>query len=323
MNNIQQKTVLITGASGFIGRALCNKMLQDGWKVRAIVRHGSKNASFAPQIEIERIHSIENLQPVEISFSGVDVVVHLAARVHVPKTGSGHDEALFYKINTEGTERLARLAAKNGVKRFIYLSTIKVNGEGLLRPYTEEDIPAPSDIYGSSKLNAEKSLMQIASETGLEAVILRPPLVYGPGVQANFAKLIKIIKLGLPLPFKKINNLRSFIYIGNLVDIISICSTHPMASGRTFLVSDGNDVSLPGLITMIGDKMNKKSILFTLNISILNNIFRILGRYEDLQKLTGNLRVDSSKIRDLLGWIPPYSLEDGIRETVINGKANF
>jgi len=208
------------------------------------------------------------------------------------------------------------MAAKAGVKRFIFISSVKVNGEGSQVSYTENDTPAPQDAYGVSKREAEDLLVRIAVETGLQVVILRCPLVYGPGVKANFKNLIKLANSGLPLPFKGINNRRSFLYIGNLVDAINTCITHPLAVGETFLVSDGQDVSTPDLIKMIVSAMNKKAVLFSLHPNILKVLCKIAGKSEELEKLTGSLLVDSSKIRNLLGWRPPFTLEEGIRETV-------
>ncbi|MBU1366771.1 MAG: NAD-dependent epimerase/dehydratase family protein, partial [Candidatus Omnitrophica bacterium] len=179
-----------------------------------------------------------------------------------------------------------------------------------------KDIPAPQDAYGISKREAEDSLACIAAETGLQTVILRLPLVYGAGVKANFKNLIKIAGAGLPLPFKGINNRRSFLYIGNLVDAIFTCIAHPQAAGETFLVSDGQDVSTPDLIKMIASAMNKKAVLFSLPHGILKALCKIAGKGEEVEKLTGSLLVDSSKIRNLLGWNPPFTMEEGVKETV-------
>ncbi|MFH1655197.1 MAG: NAD-dependent epimerase/dehydratase family protein, partial [Candidatus Omnitrophota bacterium] len=219
-----------------------------------------------------------------------------------------------------GTQRLAQMAVKAGVKRFIFISSVKVNGEGKTEPYRENDAADPQDAYGISKREAEDLLTDIAKKTGLEVVILRLPLVYGPGVKANFKNLIKISASGFPLPFKGIRNLRSFLYLGNLVDAVMICIQHPKAVGETFLVSDGQDVSTTDLIKMIASAMNKKAILFSLHPGVLKAVCRIAGKAQVLEKLTGSLLVDSSKIRNLLGWNPPFTLEQGIGETVKHYK---
>ena len=272
---------------------------------------------------------INELTDWQQALAGVDTVVHLAGRAHVMDsrwslpcawipafagmtrvagmTRGGNDELLtFRKVNVYGTERLARMAVKAGVKRFIFISSVKAEG---------------NDAYGVSKREAEDSLACIAKETGLEIVILRLPLVYGPGVKANFRNLIKLASSGLPLPFKGINNRRSFIYLGNLVDAILTCISHPLAAGETFMVSDGQDVSTPDLIKMIAGAMNKKAVLFSLHPVILKALCRIVGKSAELEKLTGSLLVDSSKIRDLLGWKAPWTLEEGIRETVNKGAS--
>ena len=246
----------------------------------------------------------------------VDFVVHLAGRAHVMNEQESDPASVYYRVNVSGTKRLAEQAAEAGVKRFIFISSVKVNGEGSHLPYTEKDVPKPQDAYGISKREAEQILASVAAETGLQVVILRLPLVYGAGVKANFKNLIKIAGAGLPLPFKGINNRRSFLYIGNLVDAIFTCIVHPQAAGETFLVSDGQDVSTPDLIKMIASAMNKKAVLFSLHPGILKALCKIVGKNEELEKLTGSLLVDSSKIRNLLGWKPPFTLGEGTRGMV-------
>jgi nucleoside-diphosphate-sugar epimerase len=307
-------TVLVTGASGFVGRNLCAFLKGKGFFVRGAVRN---NVCDVPGVD-------EYIQAGDINEStdwcralaGVDTVVHLAARVHIMNDPAVDPVEEFRRVNVFGTERLARMAVEAGVKRFIFISSVKVNGEGALRPYTEKDVPAPQDAYGISKREAEDSLARIAVETGLQVVILRLPLVYGPGVKANFRNLIKIAGSGLPLPFKGINNRRSFLYLGNLTDAVSLCITHPSAVGETFMVSDGQDVSTPALIKMIVCAMGKKAILFSFPPELLKLLFKVMHKGGDLEKLAGSLLIDSSKIRNSLGWKPPFTLEEGIRETV-------
>ncbi|MBU2495192.1 MAG: SDR family oxidoreductase [Candidatus Omnitrophica bacterium] len=309
-------TVFITGATGFIGRAICAKMLENGWEVKGTFRKESAISVLPAGVEGVHLDSIESCNFCDQDFTGIDTVIHLAAHVHIMNDPVVDSVEVFRKVNVLGTERLARMAAKAGVKRFIFISSVKVNGEGVLRPYTEKDIPEPQDAYGTSKREAEDSLACISAETGLQTVVLRLPLVYGPGVKANFKNLIKITGAGLPLPFKNISNRRSFIYLGNLMDVIITCVTHPLAVGETFLVSDGQDVSTPELIKIIACAMKKKVVLFFLHPIILKALCKIAGKTEEMEKLTGTLLVDSSKIRNLLGWKPPFTLEEGIRETV-------
>ena len=314
-------TVFITGATGFIGHTLCTKMLENGWKVRGTFRKESNINTLPAGVEGVRIDAIENYNFRDSDFAGVDTVIHLAARVHIINDSAVDSLDAFRKVNVLGTERLARTVAKAGVKKFIFISSVKVNGEGASRPYTENDIPEPQDAYGISKREAEDSLACIAAETGLQTVILRLPLVYGPGVKANFKNLIKISGSRLPLPFKGINNQRSFIYLGNLVDAIITCITHQLATGETFMVSDSQDISTPDLIKIIACAMNKKPVLFSLHPDILKALCKIIGKGEEAEKLTGTLLVDSSKIRNLLGWKPPFTLEGGIKETVKHYKS--
>ena len=308
--------ILVTGANGFIGSNLCVFLKEKGYSVRATVRNNVCDISGVDEyIQVGDINESTNWQQALV---GVDTVVHLAARVHIMNDSGANSLDAFRKVNVLGTERLARMAVKAGVKRFIFISSVKVNGEGASRPYTENDLPKPQDAYSISKMEAEQALIRIAVETGLQTVILRLPLVYGPGVKANFKNLIKITVF--PLPFKGINNQRSFIYLGNLVDAISTCIIHPKAIGETFMVSDGQDISTPDLIKMIAFVMNKKPILFSLHPSILNALCKITGKAKEMEKLTGNLFIDSSKIRNLLGWKPPFTLEEGIKETVKDYK---
>lgn len=308
------KIVLVTGTNGFIGRYLCASLKEKGFIVRAAIRGNVRDVSGVDEyIQVGDINeSTDWLRAIQ----GVDFVVHLAGRAHVMDEQESDSASVYHRINVLGTKRLAEQAAQSGVKRFIFISSVKVNGEGSQVSYTERDVPVPQDAYGISKREAEDSLACVALETGLQMVILRLPLVYGPGVKANFKNLIKIAGSGLPLPFKGINNRRNFIYLGNLVDAIIACITHPLAAGETFLVSDGQDVSTPDLIKMIACTMNKKAVLFFLHPSILKALCKIVGKDKELEKLTGTLLVDSSKIRNLLGWKPPFAFEQGIQETV-------
>ena len=314
MTAITKQQILVTGANGFIGRNLCATLKEKGYFVRGTVRNNARDVSGVD--EYIQVGDIDELTDWQQALSGVDTVVHLAALVHVMKDRAVDSVETFRKVNVLGTKRLARMAAKAGAKRFVFISSVKVNGEGSLRPYTENDIPEPQDAYGISKMEAEQVLASVAADTGLKTVILRLPLVYGAGVKANFKNLIKLAGSGLPLPFKSINNSRSFLYIGNLVDAIFNCIEHALAAGETFLVSDGQDLSTPDLIKMIAFSMRKKAYLFSLHPYILKVICKIVRKAEEMEKLTGSLLVDSSKIRNLLGWKPPFTIEEGIKETV-------
>jgi len=313
---IKGQVILITGANGFIGRHLCAFLKERACFVRGAVRNKTSDALVADEyIQVGEIDGSTDWQQALI---GVDVVIHLAARVHVLKDEAVDPLLAFRQVNVLGTERLARMAAKAGVKKFIFLSSVKVNGEGSGKAYTEIDAPQPEDAYGISKKEAEDSLLRIAADTGLKTVILRPSLVYGPGVKANFKNLIKLVSLGVPLPFKSICNQRSFIYIGNLVDAILLCITHPEALGEVFLVSDGDDVSTPDLMKILASAMRKKVVLIAVPISFLKFLSSLVGQGDAIEKLIGSLCIDSSKIRIKLGWTPPYAIKEGISKTINN-----
>jgi nucleoside-diphosphate-sugar epimerase len=262
---------------------------------------------------------VGNIGP-ETNWSGaldqVDCVVHLAARVHVMKDTAADPLAEFRRTNTAGTEHLARCAAAAGVKRLVFVSTIKVNGEETRdRPFTESDPARPGDPYGISKWEAEQALARVATDTGLEYVILRPPLVYGPEVKGNFLKLLSAIERGVPLPLAAIANRRSLLYLGNLVDTLILAATHSAAAGRTFLVSDGQDVSSPELVLRLAKEMDAPGRLLHCPRSLLRLGGRMLGRADAVSRLVESLQVDSSAIQRELGWEPPFSVEDGLRAT--------
>jgi len=308
------KKVLVTGPNGFIGRDLCAFLEEKGYFVRGAV-HGNV-CDVSGVAEYVKVGDINGSTDWQRALAGVDTVIHLAARMHNINDPKADSIEAFREVNVLGTERLARMAAEAGVRRFIFISSIKVNGEGALRAYTEKDTPEPRDAYGISKREAEDLLTRIAGETGLQTVILRFPIVYRPGVKANFKNLIKIVSSGLPLPFKGIKNRRSLLYHGNLLDAVVTCIVHPQAAGEIFLVSDGQDVSTPGLIKMVASEMNKRIALFYLHPSMLKILCKIIGKTEELEKITGHLFVDSSKIRNLLGWKAPFTPEEGIRHTI-------
>ncbi|MDD4929271.1 MAG: SDR family oxidoreductase [Gallionella sp.] len=305
---------LVTGANGFVGRALCVELHERGFAVRAAVR--SANAGL-DDCEREIVGAIDGKTDWSAALSCVDTVIHLAARVHVMHDDSADPLAEFCKVNVAGTERLARSAAAVGVKRFVYVSSIKVNGEATdgVRRFSETDIPDPQDPYGVSKWEAEQALHRVAKETGLEVVMVRPPLVYGAGVKGNFAQMLKVLAKGIPLPLASVENLRSLIYVGNLADALILCATHPAAAGQTYLVSDGEDVSTPDLLRQLGGAMGHPARLLPFPQALLKLAGRMTGRADQVERLSGSLQVDSSKIRRELNWTPPYTLAQGLTAT--------
>jgi UDP-glucose 4-epimerase len=252
--------------------------------------------------------------------SGCDAVVHLAARVHMMRDDVLDPLALYREINTEATLNLARQVAEVGVKRFVFLSSIKVNGEGGDAAYRENDAPAPADAYAISKWEAEQGLRQIARDTGLEIVILRPPLVYGPGVKANFLRLMQWVRKGWPLPLGAIRNRRSLLYLGNLVDAIRLCVEHPDAAGQTFLLDDGEAVSTPDLIRAVAHAIGQTARLLAVPVRVIEFVGVLFGKRAAVARLTGSLWVDSSLIRSRLNWTPPYSMEAGLAATVASSQ---
>jgi nucleoside-diphosphate-sugar epimerase len=315
-NSKYNELYLITGANGFIGRALCARMKANGWNIRGSVRSAKNSDDLLAVVDIVQIESIGADTDWSDALAGVDTVVHLAARVHMMREALGDSLTEYRKVNTEGTLQLARMAADAGVKCFVFLSTVKVNGEitGEVS-FSESDTPKPEGYYAVSKWEAELALHRIAQETGLEIVILRLPLVYGPGVKANFLRLLDMVNKNIPLPLSMVNNKRSMIYIGNLVDAIIKCIEHPDAANQTFLVSDGQDVSTPDLIRMIAGAMGKKVRLFPCPVPLLKIIGKVAGKSDEMERLTGSLQIDTAKIRRELSWTPPFTMEQGIRMT--------
>lgn len=258
----------------------------------------------------------------EGALGGVDTVMHLAGLAHVPSKLQRDNRNSYREVNALGAARVARQAAANGVRRFVYLSTAKVCGDSTQnRPFDETDISYSQDPYTASKREAEKLLRNVAMETGLEIVILRPPLVYGPGVKANFLRLMEWVWRGVPLPLGKVNNRRSLIYVGNLVDAIIACIEHPAAVGKTFLVSDNDDVSTSELVRRMARALGRPARLFRFPPELLRAGARLTGKQEEADRLLGSLVVDSSKIRHELGWKPPYTMEQGLAKTVAWFKA--
>ena len=247
---------------------------------------------------------------------GQEAVIHLAARVHVMQETDPDPDVAYYRVNVSGTLRLAEAAAAAGVKRFVFLSTVKVNGEATgERPFTENDAPAPQDSYGHSKWEAEQGLRQLSDRTGLEVVILRPPLVYGPEVKGNFFSLLRLCASGVPLPFGLVRNFRSLIYVENFVDAICQVLERPEAVGRTFMVRDGQDLSTPELCLQLCTGLERSCRLLPVPVSLLRGLVAMTGRGAMVDRLVGDLKVDDSCIRRELGWIPPVDASTGLRNT--------
>ena len=308
--------LLITGCSGFIGKSLAKKSIEAGWAVRGTVRSASRVPDLPAGVEPVVISDIGPGTDWSLALDGVTVVVHLAARVHQPHNSSRGAHGEYLRINTAGTAKLARCAADAGVRRLLLLSTIKVNGEGGARPYTEKDPEDPRGPYAVSKAEAELVLREISGRTGLESVILRPPLVYGPGVGANFLQLIRLVEGRIPLPLGSLVNQRSMLFIGNLIDAILICLKNPNAGGKTYLVADDEFVSTPHLIREIAVLLGMKPRLFSCPPAVLIMAARIAGRREEVYRLMGSLWADTSKIRQELGWKPEYSFREGLKTTI-------
>ena len=302
--------VLATGAAGFVGRLLGKELESHGHAVVPAVRCPS---GLSKEVVIG---DLRNTPALGAALAGCDAVIHLAARVHVMHDTVADPLTLYRATNTDATLNLARQTAQMGVRRFVYISSIKVNGEGRDAAYRETDAPAPEDAYAISKWEAEQGLQQIARETGLEVVILRPPLVYGPGVKANFLRLLRTVERGWPLPLGAIRNRRSLLYLGNFVDAIRLCVEHPAAAGQTFLLDDGEAVSTPDLVRAVAHAMKRPARLLWVPVSMLEFMGTLLGKRTAVSRLTGSLWVDSSLIRSRLGWTPPYSMEAGLAATI-------
>jgi len=313
MNNISAPKVLVTGANGFIGHALCARLLSEGFYVRGAVRR--RSIAYEPQgIDISIINSIGRDTDWTNALRGIDIVIHLAARAHVMRESVYDPLLAFMEVNVMGTERLAQMSVSAGVRRIIYISSIGVNGESTeQRAFTEDDISFPCSPYAISKREAEEIIRAFSGV--MEVVIVRPPLVYGPHAPGNFGRLVQLINSGFPLPFESINNRKSFIYLENIIDALVKCAQKVEAIGKTYLVSDGQDVSTPDLIRMIAGAMGKKAKLFPCPLSLLKMIGKVTGKSSEVERLVNSLQIDSTKIRRELSWTPPFTMEQGLRMT--------
>jgi nucleoside-diphosphate-sugar epimerase len=308
MNNI-----LLTGATGFVGNAVMKRLVIDGYEVTAAVRN--QQSSVHGKVQMIVVPGLDASTEWSAALAGLHVAIHVAARVHVMSEQSADPLAEFRKVNVEGTLNLARQAAAAGIKRFVFISSIKVNGEGTKpsQPYTAFDLPAPQDPYGISKMEAEHGLRQLAEDTGMEVVIIRPVLVYGPGVKANFRSMMSWLNKGVPLPLGTILNKRSLVSLDNLVDLVVTCIKHPAAANQTFLVSDGEDLSTTEMLRHMGKALGKPVRLLPVPAGLLEGGAALLGKRAVAQRLCGSLQVDISHTRETLNWTPPVSVDEGFR----------
>ena len=308
---------LVTGANGFVGHAVW-QWLNSMSDVQAVGCVRRADAFTDTGAAVVTVGDLSAQTDWSVALAAVDVVVHAAARVHVMQDTETDPLSAFRAVNVEGTLNLARQAAAAGVKRFVFISSVKVNGEStrIGRPFTEADTSNPQDAYGLSKHEAEQGLRQLAVDTGMEAVIIRPPLVYGPGVKANFAALMRAVQRGWPLPLGAVHNQRSLVALSNLVDFIVTCISHPQAANQTFLVSDGQDLSTTELVRGMARAAGVPARLLPVPVWALQAGATLLGKGDAVQRLCGNLQVDISKARQLLGWVPPISSDEGLRRAV-------
>jgi UDP-glucose 4-epimerase len=314
-------TILVTGATGFVGQIVVDTLQKKNIAVKAVVRN---NRCHFKNSEI--ITSINNTTDFKHALNDCSTAIHCAGRVHVMDDSSSNPLEEFREVNTYGTLNLAQQAADAGVKRFIFISSIKVNGESteLGFPFKPDEDFIPTDPYGLSKYEAEVGLRKIANETGMEIVIIRPPLVYGPGVKANFASLLNLASKGLPLPFACFDkNRRSMVSVDNLVDLIVTCIDHPKAANQVFLVSDDEDLSTAQLISRLSRACNKSGFLLPIPVFLFKVVARVFGKKDVIERLSGSLCVDISKTKDVLSWSPPQSVDDGFKltaEAFLKGK---
>ncbi len=311
------KNLLITGGSGFVAQALFPKLISENWKIRTTLRHEKQQDRLLKEVSSFVTGNLEGCADWKPLVDGVDVIVHLAARVHQMREQEENIEAAYQQMNVEVTRDLAEAAVKAKVKRFVFISSIKAMGEETEAHLTwNESSPCkPQDAYGRSKYDAERALIDIAQKTGLEVVILRLPLVYGPWLKANMSRLFRIVNYGLPLPFGMVQNARSLLFVGNLVDAIRLTLDHPKAAGQTFLLSDRESVSTPELIRRIAHALGRPARLLPLPPTVLQWVGKITGKSSIMNRLLNSLVIDNSLIQRELNWSPPFSMAQGLQET--------
>jgi nucleoside-diphosphate-sugar epimerase len=310
--------VLVTGANGFIGTTLCRRLFENGHFVRSAVYPDGSYKDLEVISEVKAMSGLDSDTGWGYLFSQMDVIVHLAARVHVLRDSVKNPIEEYRKINTRGTERLARVASESGVKKFIFVSTAKVYGEATEdgRPFSEMDVPQPGDPYAISKLDAEKALRNIAETLGLDVTILQLPLVYGAGVKANFLRLMELIDKGIPLPLASVQNKRSLVYVENMASVVLACLENSDDSKGTFLVADEEALSTPELIRLIARKLDKPARLLPVPSLVLKWTGRLLHKTAEVERLTGSLCLNIGKVKNVLNWKPPFSVDAGIEKTV-------
>ena len=307
--------ILVTGATGFIGTQLSETLANSGHEVRCTARSLAPNRSTTLEMVTCDLESADNLDHLTM---GCDAIVHLAGRAHVMSDDPATSESLYLSANVDVTRKLAQSAARTGVKRMILMSSVKVNGESTTidSPFTSQDTPNPQDPYGRSKTQAEQTLWDVASTSGLEGVVIRPPLVYGPGVRANFASLIGIVNRGIPLPLGSIQNKRSFVSVDNLIDCIATALQSSNEEGQTFLVSDGHDLSTPELIRSIASALHKSPMLIPFPTALLKLVATSVAKRGAYERLCGSLTVDIALTKQKLSWTPPFTVQDSMQRTV-------
>jgi len=316
--------VLVTGATGFIGGSLVSSLsTRPGTRVKAVARRQTTNLpTGTPTVQVDDLGADTNWT---VALNNIQVVVHAAARTHFSNDTASDPVSELRKVNVEGTLTLARQAAALGVSRFVFVSSIKVNGASSMpgKPFTADDQPDPKDPYGRSKSEAEVGLHQLAREAEMEVVIIRPPLVYGPCVRAHFLSMMRWINSGVPLPLGALHNKRSLVALDNLIDLIVTCIDHPAAANQTFLAGDGADLSTTELLQRIGRTLDKPARLIPVPVSLLTFVASLLGKRDMAQRLCGSLQVDISKARTLLGWEPTTSIDECLRRTVEDFKSHL
>lgn len=319
MKQSLDKSILLTGATGFLGQQLLKKLAEHQNLALRIAVRTSESQLFAPGISVFRALDLSTQTNWTDAVEGCDVVIHAAARAHIMNEKAKNPLQEFRKINTEGTMNLAAQAAASGVKRFIFISSIKVNGEStsLNKPFVAEDLPNPQDPYAISKYEAEQGLQDLAAKTGMEVVIIRPPLIYGPGVKGNFQRMLFWLQKGLPLPLGAVKNNRSFVSIDNLNSLIMTCISNPRAANQVFLVSDDEDLSTTELLRRIGHLMNKPARLLPIPQILLSLAATVVGRKEIFERLCGSLELNINKTKDLLDWKPQVSVNEALAKILI------
>jgi nucleoside-diphosphate-sugar epimerase len=310
------KKILVTGASGFFGKSLVQRLCSFP-DVSVLAPLRNIDVMLPASVNKTYIPGIDELTDWTECLVDVETIVHSAARVHVMQEDSSRSLEKFRAVNVKGTLRLANQAIQAGVKRFVFISSIKVNGEVTLagQPFSADDLPLPADAYGISKYEAEQELLKLSNSGLIEVVIIRPVLIYGPGVGANFQQMMNWLSKGIPLPFGAITNKRSFVSLENVVDLVITCVDHPQAANEVFLVSDGEDISTTELMRRLIVCLGAKTRLLPIPSVVLSGLAHLIGRGPHAQRIFGSLQVDISKNHKLLGWSPPHSLDDGLKAT--------